>query len=176
MTGTADFVRRVPLFAIDLALEDEHGPAVAVSALPMSRLLLVGGRGLGCWELLDGDDLTPDRHRVVDGRDELDGAAVCAHNLRAWSPTMLAAVHARCVLRDSVHSVRRLLSAEVHAVIVAGAGMGYDDLACLPALVEEAGGQVTDLHGRPVLDGDGTVLATNGVLHEAFLELLHNTR
>jgi len=50
--------------------------------------------------------------------------------------------------------------------------LDYEDLACLPVLVEEAGGKVTDISGRPVLSGDGTVLATNGLLHEPLRRLL----
>jgi histidinol-phosphatase len=50
--------------------------------------------------------------------------------------------------------------------------MGYEDLAPLPVIVAEAGGRVTDLSGGPVLSGDGTVLATNGHLHDDYLALL----
>ncbi|MDQ3785749.1 MAG: hypothetical protein M3422_00715 [Actinomycetota bacterium] len=50
--------------------------------------------------------------------------------------------------------------------------MGYEDPAPLPVIMSEAGGRVTDLAGAPVLSGDGTVLATNGVLHDEFLALL----
>jgi histidinol-phosphatase len=45
------------------------------------------------------------------------------------------------------------------------------DPACPPVLVEEAGGKVTDISGRPVLSGDGTVLAANGLPHEQFRRL-----
>jgi histidinol-phosphatase len=41
-------------------------------------------------------------------------------------------------------------------------------------LVQEAGGRVTDLSGTDVLHGDGSVLATNGLLHEAFLDLVRD--
>jgi histidinol-phosphatase len=38
-------------------------------------------------------------------------------------------------------------------------------------LVEEAGGRLTDFTGRPTIY-DGSVLASNGRLHEAALKLL----
>jgi histidinol-phosphatase len=45
------------------------------------------------------------------------------------------------------------------------------DLAAPLVLVEEAGGRLTDLGGRRVIDS-GTVLATNGLLHEELLSRL----
>jgi len=50
--------------------------------------------------------------------------------------------------------------------------MGYEDVAPLPLIVGEAGGRVTDLAGNDVLTGDGSVLASNGVLHDGLLELV----
>jgi fructose-1,6-bisphosphatase/inositol monophosphatase family enzyme len=166
--GTASFVRRIPLFSVDLAMEDRHGPAIAVSAFPIGEVLMEGGRGLGS-RIHYGNRVTD---AAVSQRSTMDGARVCAHNLQGWPMRLLTAVHQRCALTDGVHSVHRLLRGEAEAIVLSGGAMGYDDLACLPVLIQEAGGRVTDLTGRPVLDGDGTVLATNGTLHDEFLELL----
>jgi histidinol-phosphatase len=45
------------------------------------------------------------------------------------------------------------------------------DLAALQVVVEEAGGRFTDLRGRRRPDG-GSVLCTNGLVHEQALEIL----
>jgi histidinol-phosphatase len=45
------------------------------------------------------------------------------------------------------------------------------DLAAPMAIVQEAGGRFTDLGGVARADG-GSGLATNGLLHEAVLELI----
>ncbi|MFC4942577.1 inositol monophosphatase family protein [Pseudonocardia sp. GCM10023141] len=173
--GTADFVGRVPLFSIDLAMEDVDGPAIAVSNLPMSRTVLAGGRGLGTWILRgDGVGWAATTRARVDDRSEILGATVCAHNIDGWSPELLSTLHGRCRLRDGVQSVLRLVTGRASAVVVAGGAMAYEDLACLPVLVQEAGGRVTDLSGTDVLHGDGSVLATNGLLHEAFLDLVRD--
>jgi histidinol-phosphatase len=50
--------------------------------------------------------------------------------------------------------------------------MGYEDLAPLPVILEEAGGKATDLHGRPLLAGDGTALLSTGHHHEALLNMI----
>jgi histidinol-phosphatase len=45
------------------------------------------------------------------------------------------------------------------------------DLAALQIIVTEAGGQFTSLEGVPTPDG-GSVVCTNGLLHDQVLELL----
>ena len=44
------------------------------------------------------------------------------------------------------------------------------DMAAVQAIVEEAGGRFTDLRGNARFDG-GSGLSTNGLLHDAVLEL-----
>ncbi|MFJ9060466.1 inositol monophosphatase family protein [Streptomyces sp. NPDC102409] len=65
-----------------------------------------------------------------------------------------------------------LVTGRADAVVIAGPPMGYEDVAPMPVIVSEAGGRVTDLSGGPVLEGDMTVPATNGLLHEAILALV----
>lgn len=153
ISGTADFVRGQPTYSVDLALEDGHGPAIAVSALPSLGLTMAAGRGIGC-RVLSGDREITAR---VSTQDSLDGARVCL--LGKEKPAL-----ERCVVVDNTNSVLRLVTGEVDAVVVAGADLDEFDLACLPVLVEEAGGRVTVL-------GEGFVLATNGALHEALLSV-----
>jgi histidinol-phosphatase len=46
------------------------------------------------------------------------------------------------------------------------------DMAAPLVLIEEAGGRVTDFAGRRRIDS-GTLLASNGILHEELLGKLH---
>jgi histidinol-phosphatase len=48
------------------------------------------------------------------------------------------------------------------------------DIAALAVIVEAAGGRFTDLEGRPVGLMTTTVLATNGLLHEALIDKLQS--
>jgi len=50
--------------------------------------------------------------------------------------------------------------------------MGYEDIAPIPLVITEAGGRVSDLDGTDVLSGNGTVLASNGHIHDALLDLV----
>ncbi|MCR3748892.1 inositol monophosphatase family protein [Lentzea californiensis] len=150
ISGTADFVAGRPTYSVDLALEN----ALAVSAMPSLGITMAAGRGIGC-RVFRGEQEEVAR---VSSRDTVDGARVCLHGRR--KPTL-----ERCVVVDGSTSVLDLITGRVDAVIAAGAGLDRFDLACLPVLVEEAGGRVT------VAEED-VVLATNGVLHDAFLALL----
>ncbi|HZS15841.1 MAG TPA: inositol monophosphatase family protein, partial [Candidatus Dormibacteraeota bacterium] len=49
------------------------------------------------------------------------------------------------------------------------------DLAPLQVIVEEAGGRLTDLSGAARIDG-GSVLCSNGLLHDAALAALRADR
>jgi histidinol-phosphatase len=46
------------------------------------------------------------------------------------------------------------------------------DIAALTVIVEEAGGHVTDLDGRPIGLETRSILATNGTLHATILDAL----
>lgn len=152
ISGTADFVRGRPTYSVDLAMTDEHGPALAVSALPSLGTTMAAGRGLGCHVLTDT------RSNVrVSAKDSLLGARVCLHGKK--KPTLEG-----CVVVDNSVSVLRLVTGDVEAVVAAGAQLDEFDLACLPILVQEAGGRVTVT--------EDVVLATNGVLHDAFLAVV----
>lgn len=52
--------------------------------------------------------------------------------------------------------------------------MGYKDIAPIPLMIAEAGGRVSDLAGREIHAGNGTVLASNGHIHDALLELVRD--
>jgi histidinol-phosphatase len=60
------------------------------------------------------------------------------------------------------------------ALIIAGMPMGYEDIAPIPLIITEAGGRVSDLDGNDVLSGNGTVLASNGHIHDALLDLVRD--
>jgi hypothetical protein len=86
------------------------------------------------------------------------GARVCLHG--KGEPALDG-----CVVVENDASVLKLVTGEVDAVLVVGARLDEFDLACLPVLVEEAGGRVTIT--------EDVVLATNGVLHDALLDMTH---
>lgn len=169
INGTSLFASRVPTFNVLLAVEDGDGPAVAVAGYPMSDEVLYAGRGLGCWHSVAG---RPVRRVQVNDHERLRGAVVEMLNPLAWSEELLLTLHRELYLQPWTKGDVDLATGLADALVIAGYPMGYEDLAVLPLLVGEAGGRVTDLSGRDVLQGDGSVLASNGRLHDALLELV----
>ncbi|MFD5828358.1 inositol monophosphatase family protein [Lentzea sp. NPDC060358] len=150
ISGTADFVRGRPTYSVDLALEG----ALAVSVLPSLGITMAAGRGIGCRVLRGGHEEVA----RVSTRDSPDRARICLHGRD--KPVL-----PRGLVVDNSLSVLRLITGAVDVVVAAGADLDEFDLACLPVLVEEAGGRVTVV-------GDDVVLASNSSLHDAFLDLL----
>ncbi len=66
-----------------------------------------------------------------------------------------------------------MLLAEGRLEMVAEFGVKEYDIAAVVPIVEEAGGRMTSFDGEATIAA-GSALATNGVMHEAFLELLHD--
>ncbi|MER6611164.1 inositol monophosphatase family protein [Streptomyces sp. NPDC000927] len=173
INGTTYFTHRVPLFTNDLAYEDEYGPAVGVINMPLRQQMVVAGRGLGCWVLPGPDpDLRSGRRAHVSERAALGGARTLMHNPAGWSEELLSALHRRVFLMPSTGMIAALVTGWADAGVIAGPPMGYEDVAPIPVIVTEAGGRVTDLGGASVLQGDMSVLVTNGQLHEEFLQLV----
>ena len=169
INGTSLFVRRIPTFSILLAVEDAEGSAVAVVGHPMVGEVVYAGRGLGAWRQLG--DRAPERLRVS-GTSRLRGAAVETFNQVTWSEQLVVALHRELFVLPSMGGAVDVAAGISDAMVIAGFPMGYEDRAHLPLLVGEAGGRVTDLNGDDVLTGDGSVLASNGLVHDGLLELV----
>ncbi|MBM0224413.1 inositol monophosphatase family protein [Micromonospora sp. ATA51] len=166
--GTKYFAYRIPIFGTNLALEDEHGPALAVINQPVARQLIYAGRGRGCRVRTDGRDLVP----VLRDNPDLAAARVELVNPAGWPADVLLTLHRHTRITGHLGGLGGLLTGLVDALVIAGPEMGYEDLAPLPLILEEAGGRATDLHGGPLLTGDGTALLSTGRHHDALLDLL----
>jgi len=167
--GTAYFARRIPDFLFTLAAEDEHGSVVAVISNPMAQEIHYAGRGMGTWRQRAG---TAPERLGVNGTRRARGAWVDMYNPGAWSEELLLALHREVLMVPGFKGSRGVAAGELEASVTAGLPMGYEDLAPLRLLVTEAGGLVTDLDGNDVLTGNGTVLATNGHIHDEMLDLV----
>jgi histidinol-phosphatase len=166
--GTVNFVRRIPLWATLIALEDDGEVVVGVVHNPVTGDLYGGRRGGGA--RLNG---TPIRVSDV-------GSLGAAHFLHAglklvreagWWDGFVRLIDATARQRGFGDYVGYGLVAEGKAEIYAELDLRPWDLAPCKLLVEEAGGRFTDFDGRPTIY-TGTALATNGLLHEAALALL----
>ena len=171
INGTAAFARRVPMFNVLLAVEDAEGGAVAVISYPMGQEMFYAARGRGCWHQVGSG---PPQRITVSGTRQRRGAAVEMVNPAAWSEELLMTLHREVLLFPHAKATSGVASGLTDAMVIAGLPMGYEDIAPIPILVTEAGGRVSDLSGHDVRSGDGTVLASNGHLHDALLELVRD--
>jgi len=166
--GTKNFVRRIPIWATLIALEDDGEVVAGVIHNPAAGELYTARRGGGAHR--NGEAV-----RVSDVS-ELGGAYLIHAGLnilrrgRNWEG-FLRLVDATDRQRGFGDYVGYGLVADGRSEIYAEADLKPWDLAPCKILVEEAGGRFTDFDGRPTIY-TGTALATNGRLHDAALALL----
>jgi len=166
--GTRNFVRRIPIWAVLIALEEHGAITTGVVLNPVTGELFTARRGEGAY-------LNGERLRVSDC-EAMKDATVLHAGLRLVRETGHWDGFVR--LFDAGSRTRGFgdyygygLVAEGKAEIYVEVDLKPWDVAPVKILVEEAGGRLTDFAGRPTIYG-GTVLATNGRLHAEALRLL----
>jgi histidinol-phosphatase len=166
--GTKNFIRRIPVWATLIALEEQGEVTVGVIHNPVTGELLTARRGGGAWR--DGE-------RVAVSAIEGLGEATLLHaGLRLlregghWDG-FVRLVDATGRQRGFGDYLGYTLVAEGKAEIYVETDLKPWDLAPCRIVVEEAGGRFTDLAGVPTIHR-GTALATNGRLHDAALAFL----
>jgi histidinol-phosphatase len=169
--GTKNFVRRVPIWAVLIALEEAGEVTTGVVFNPVSNELYTARKGTGAF-------LNGERLRVSDC-DAMKDATVLHSGLRILHEAGYWEGLARLV--DASYRTRGFgdyygygLLAEGKAEVYLEVDLKPWDIAAVKILVEEAGGRLTDFSGRATIH-DGTVLASNGRLHAEALRLLRGT-
>lgn len=166
--GTKNFIRRVPIWAVLLGLEEAGEITAGVMLNPALGEMFWARRGDGAWS-------ADERLRVSDC-ERLDEATLLHSDLHLmreggfWDPLVR--------LVDACRRTRGFGDYYGYGLVAGGKAEIYVetdlkpwDAAPVKILVEEAGGRLTDFGGRPTIYG-GSVLATNGRLHEQTLALL----
>ncbi|HZU60358.1 MAG TPA: inositol monophosphatase family protein, partial [Solirubrobacteraceae bacterium] len=172
--GTKGYVRGVPVWATLLALEDDRRLTVGVISAPALGRRWWAARGQGAYV---NDGLSPDPRRInVSGVKDLADAQLSFGDLEDWAS--IARREALLDLADRCWRTRGMgdfwsymLVAEGVMEIALDASAAIWDLAASQVIVEEAGGRQSDLEGVSRPDG-GSGVATNGLLHQAVLEIL----
>ncbi len=170
--GTHNYLRGIPMWATLIALEVDDAVRVGVVSQPAigRRWWAVGGGG--AWTNAGAG---PRRIRVSDV-DALAHASVSFQSIAQWDEAdrvqdLLRVT--RAVWRDRGYGDAwpYMMLAEGRLEMVAEFGVKEHDIAAHAAIIAEAGGRLTAADGRRSL-ATGSVLATNGTLHDAFLRLL----
>ena len=167
--GTKSFVRQYPMFSTQIALLQRGVLEIGVSSAPVYGETAWAERGAGAF--MDGAPLAVSR--IADFKD----ATISTGNLRSLAASPRWAALGRLVTRldrirgfgDFLH-YHLLAAGKIEAVIESD--INILDIAALTVIVEEAGGRVTDLEGAPIGLQTRSILASNGLLHDAILEEL----
>jgi histidinol-phosphatase len=167
--GTKNYVRGVPVWATLLALED----TAAVVSAPALHRRWWAARGQGAFV---DDGLGPARRIGVSAITALADAQLSFAGLEDWEAVgrldALLELGRRCWRTRAVGDFwSYMLVAEGAVDIACDPVVAVWDLAAPRLIVEEAGGRFTDLSGESRADG-GSGFATNGLLHDAALQVI----
>jgi myo-inositol-1(or 4)-monophosphatase len=167
--GTTNYAHGLPIFCSSLALEIDGEPAVAAIYDPTRRELFTAERGLGAW--LNG------RRLAVSQADTLiDSLLVTGFHYEVQKdPGDVIALFGTFISR--ARAVRRLGSAALDlCYVAAGRFDGFWerklqpwDVAAGALIVQEAGGRVSAMSGAPYQSREGSILASNGRIHDQML-------
>lgn len=176
LDGTTNYAHGLPLFAVSIALERAGELELGVAYDPSRDELFVAERGRGA--TLNGEPM-----RVSTCADLGQSLLVTGfpYDIRTTTETNLPE-YAELSLRSQ--AVRRLGSAVIDLCYVAAGRLeafweftlGPWDMAAGGLIVREAGGRVTDVRGGPWRLEGASVLASNGLVHDAVLEGLRAAR
>lgn len=172
--GTANYLKGIPMWTTLIALAVDGVPRVGVASQPAIGRRWWAATGLGAWT--DSPDGAA-RRLSVSPVDRIDRASASFQSISQWDD----AGHLDALLRLS-RAVWRdrgygdawpyMLLAEGRLEFVAEFDVKEYDIAALVPIVTEAGGRFTAFDGTDSI-AERSSLATNGVLHDDFLRLLH---
>jgi histidinol-phosphatase len=173
--GTANYLRGIPMWATLIALVIDGVPRVGVVSQPALRRRWWGATGLGAWTA--GPDGKP-RRLAVSRVNALDEASVSFQSIGQWRDAgRLDALQrlTSAVWRDRGYGDAwpYMLLAEGRLEFVGEFDVKEYDIAAHVPIIAEAGGRVTAFSGVDSLS-ERSVVASNGALHERFLDLLHD--
>ena len=171
--ATKNYVRGVPVWASLIGLMDGDEVVVGVVSAPALGRRWWAAAGGGSWT---GRSLTKASRCQVSAVTKLSDASFSYSSLSGWEeqgrlPGFLDLTRSVWRTRAYGDFWSHMLVAEGAADISAEPEVSLWDLAALKVILTEAGGRFTDLSGRATPDG-GSVVCTNGALHDEVLDLL----
>jgi myo-inositol-1(or 4)-monophosphatase len=170
LDGTTNFAHSYPVFNVTLAIEQAGEMIAGVIYDPIRRELFTAERGAGAY-------LNHRRIRVSKVK-KLE-ESLMSTGFPSRRRHLNVNIHFYHQLAMGTHGVRRGGSAAIDLAYVACGrldgfwefGLNPWDMAAGTLLVREAGGQCTDMHGRPFNLRGPHLLVDNGAIHGEVVEL-----
>ncbi len=170
--GTRGYIAGTPTWGTLIGVTDAEGPVFGLIDQPWTGERFAGGFGVAAMSRADA--VTPLKSKATTA---LDAAILFTTFPEVGTPAERAAfarVAARCRL------VRYGMDCYAYALVAAGqidlvieAGLNAYDIAAPIAVIEAAGGIVTDWEGGKVHHGGRAVAAANPAIHAAALAVLN---
>lgn len=173
--GTANYLKGIPMWTTLIALAIDGVPRVGVASQPALGRRWWAATGLGAWT----NTPTGQRRLQVSPVSRIEDSSVSFQSITQWAD----AGHIDALLRLSASVWRDrgygdtwpyMLLAEGRLELVAEFDVKEYDIAALVPIVTEAGGRFTDFDGVDTISTRSSV-ATNGILHDDYLALLHGS-
>ena len=170
--GTRNFVRGIPVFASLFAIEEQGVLVAGVVSAPALGARWSAARGGGAWR--DGKRLR------VSAIDDLSRAHLFHADLSGRAetapPERLQPIFRRVLrTRGFGDFYQHMLVAEGAGEIAIDPKVQAWDVAAVKIIVDEAGGRATSFSGEETIHG-GTMLSTNGLLHDEIVRALSAPR
>lgn len=169
--GTRAFISGAPTWGVLIALSDANGPVFGVVDQPFIQERFLGGFGLA--EVQGPHGAHPLQASPVS---TLADATIFTTFPEVGSADERAGFHA---LADKTKLTRYGMDCYAYALVAAGqvelvveAGLNAYDIQGPMAVVQAAGGIVTDWQGGPAHQGGRVIAAANADIHAAALEVL----
>jgi myo-inositol-1(or 4)-monophosphatase len=172
LDGTTNFLRGMPTFAVNIALEQRGDIVAAVTYVPAMNELFHARKGHGAF-------LNDDPIRVADG-DDIEDSVLAVGIPFGGKPKQDYFLREMRRLMPKVAGIRRLGAGAIDSAWVAAGrfdayweqSVSPWDMAAGALLITEAGGVVSDTAGRPLNIRGGTFLGCTSKLHGALVEAL----
>ncbi|HQP32427.1 MAG TPA: inositol monophosphatase family protein [Deltaproteobacteria bacterium] len=171
LDGTTNYVHRLPVYAVSLALYRGESPLLGVCYNPAAGELFAAETGKGATR--NGTPIT-----VSTTTEFVDALVATGFPYRSQNLEKITARFFRVVTR--AQGVRRLGAAALDLCYVACGvfdafweeGLAPWDMAAGALILKEAGGRITNLDGSPFDLARGTVIASNSRLHDDLLRCM----
>ncbi len=165
--ATKNYIRKIPIFGTQIALMKGNDLILGVSNAPLLNELLYAESGSGAF--LNGKPI------AVSSVTQPEAAMICHGGLRWFTekgtfPGVYNLINKVARSRGFGDFYMYHLVASARADVVVEAAISVWDIAAITVIVREAGGKVTDIQGRPITKATDSLVATNGVLHDAVLD------
>jgi len=174
--GTKNYVRGVPVWSTLIALQQDERTVVGVVSAPALGRRWWAAEGAGAWT---GSSVRDARACHVSKVSALSDAYLAYSSLFGWErrdrlPQFIDLLRTVWRTRGFGDFWQHMMVAEGVVDVSCEPEVYLWDLAPLQIVVSEAGGRFSDLSGVDRTDG-GSVVCSNGLLHDAVLEAIGTT-